>query len=177
MNHLSALPDEFQELQSLKELFLDGNDFRIFPKQVLSLQNLEWLDFSVNSLESIPDAIFTLSNLKVLNLSYNYYLKFLPESITKLKKLELLDVTRCCDLIIPKSIKSMSNLRIRGLEDWTIDENGDMSIQLLIRDYGSPAVSYYEDEEMIKKGGFTRLDLYRCISGNLTSLQTLNLKY
>lgn len=196
MNHLTYLPNSFSELKSLKELFLDGNDFEAFPEPVLYLPNLEWLDLGSNNLKAIPESISSLTNLKILNVGYNHNLTTLPESITSLKKLEILDLTQCYDVVIPESFESMSGLQIRGLDDLKVDDNGNINIQLLIKDFGTPSVDYYQDEEMrnnvinpndivIKddkifirftyplskdttfeyenKGGFTRLDLYRCI--------------
>lgn len=196
MNNLTSLPKGFTELKSLKELFISGNQFSQFPEQVLELSKLEWLDLSANSLETIPKSIKKLKNLKVLNLGYNYSLKKLPESLASLKNLENLMLDQCYDIEVPESVKSMKDLTIKGLDDLIPDETGKFNIQLLVKDFGSPAVIDYEDEEIReqlvhpnalvikdekisiefryplsvkvffdyeRKGGFRRLDLFKCI--------------
>ena len=196
MNHLSTLPDSFRQLTLLEQLFLDGNDFKTFPEQVLDLPSLKWLDLSANKLEKIPNGLEKLQSLETLNLGYNHNLKYLPQSISKLKKLKTLRLDQCYDVIVPESILEMKNIEIIGLDDLKEDANGNINIQLLIREYGTPAVDYYANEELREKvinpnviviqdekitinfryplhnpatfeyeskGGFTRLDLYRCI--------------
>ena len=196
MNHLSSLPESFVKLAKLKELFLSGNNFETYPEVLLSLPNLEWLDLSGNKINSLPESISKQRSLKILDLSYNHKLKTLPESITSLEKLVFLDLTQCYDVIIPNSLKFMKQLDLRGFDDLRVDKQGNLTIELMIRVYGTPPVDYYQNEEMRKKvidpdklvindekikirftyplsseqifiyenkGGFTRLDVYRCI--------------
>jgi hypothetical protein len=196
MNHLTTLPNSFTGFTSLKEIYLDGNNFTIFPPQLLELPSLETINLNGNNLTSIPESIHLIKNLRSFNLSHNHSLKKLPRSIVQLNYLETLDLTQCYDITVPEELSNKEGLSILGLDDLEVTETGNINIQLLIRDYGTPAVVYYEDEELRKKminpqdivikdtqikikftyplskeailpytskGGFTRLDLFRCI--------------
>lgn len=148
MNKLRNLPNFFKDFKFLKTLDLSWNKLEIFPEQLLSLSNLEILDLSLNKLRKIPESISNLKNLKIFKLRSNYNLKSLPESLSLLKNLKVLDLTLCYDIIVPKSIERMPQLKIIGLDDLKIDGSGNLNIQLLIRDYGTPSVNYFADEKM-----------------------------
>lgn len=194
MNSIDSLPDQFKNLKSLKKLDYSSNWLIIFPKIITKLINLEDLNLSENNLESIPESIGYLANLKTLDISYNRGLKSLPESMLNLRFFENLYLEECYDLEVPDILKK--RFGIEEFSDIEVDKQGNIFIQIMVRDWGCPRVIDYEDEEIrsmvinpdakviedekIKirftyplsvkifleyesKGGFTRMDLFRCI--------------
>ena len=69
-NQLTALPNEFTQLQALTYLCLSFNKLEAFPKQVLPLTKLETLAISANNMQGeVPDTITDLTQLRSYNTS------------------------------------------------------------------------------------------------------------
>jgi len=90
-NQLHRLPS-INALRSLKELYLDTNNFEELPQGIESFGELEALYLNSNKFKILPDGIGALSTLKVLGLSENE-LSTIPQGIGNLKDLNVLDVT------------------------------------------------------------------------------------
>ncbi len=91
-NPLTSLPTSFAQLQNLKQLGLNGNLFRTFPKEIFSLNKLSFLYLSGNykgetKLTDLPDLFEQLPELKEIGVEHAG-LSTLPKSIAVLKKLE-----------------------------------------------------------------------------------------
>jgi hypothetical protein len=87
-NISGTLPDSIDELQSLRNLFLDENHFSgTLPSALGVLTNLKSLHLSVNSFTGrVPD-LSSLSRLTSLYLNHNSFTGPLPSSPTRLDKL------------------------------------------------------------------------------------------
>ncbi len=91
-NPLTSLPTSFAQLKNLKQLGLNGNLFRIFPKEIFSLNKLSFLYLSGNykgetKLTDLPDLFEQLPELKEIGIEHAG-LSTLPKSIATLKNLE-----------------------------------------------------------------------------------------
>ncbi|WP_293902299.1 leucine-rich repeat domain-containing protein [Sphingobacterium sp. UBA5670] len=91
-NPLTSLPASFAQLKNLKQLGLNGNLFRTFPKEIFSLNKLSFLYLSGNykgetKLTDLPDQFDRLPELKELGVEHAG-LSTLPKSIAALKNLE-----------------------------------------------------------------------------------------
>ncbi len=91
-NPLTSLPASFSQFKNLKQLGLNGNLFRTFPKEIFSLNKLSFLYLSGNykgetKLTDIPDLFEQLPELKEIGVEHAGLLT-LPKSIATLKKLE-----------------------------------------------------------------------------------------
>nr|XP_002736431.1 PREDICTED: uncharacterized protein LOC100371525 [Saccoglossus kowalevskii] len=82
-NLIKEIPEEIQNLYSLKELWLDYNQLTSIPSEIGELTNLRELSLLMNKLTEITPAIGKLSMLRHLNLEYNK-LKTLPEEVNNL---------------------------------------------------------------------------------------------
>ena len=71
-NELSELPwDQLNNLQSLKALILNNNNFSLFPPSELLPKSLDTLVFSHNPIKHFPDQMFhSLPNLTKLSCSH-----------------------------------------------------------------------------------------------------------
>ncbi len=193
MNSIDSLPDQFKNLESLKKLDYSSNWLTEFPEILTKLKSLEDLNLSVNDLKYIPESIGYLINLKTLDLSYNRGLKSLPESMLNLRLFENLYLEECYDLEIPEKLKKQfgieefidieydanGNFNLVLNTDWGVpsvtgyedidrrnqlrnpNENiiGDENITI---EFTYP-LSLNVEFEFNNKGGFTRMDLWRCI--------------
>ncbi len=93
-NPLTSLPTSFAQLKNLKQLGLNGNLFRIFPKEIFSLNKLSFLYLSGNykgetqlpelkeigvehaGLSTLPKSIAVLKKLEKANFSFNQFTSF-----------------------------------------------------------------------------------------------------
>ena len=78
---MGTIPSELALLTSLKQLFLDHNDFGgSIPEEILTLPNLEQLDVNSNSLTGgFP--LFTSPNLQSISVGSNRLTGTIPETI------------------------------------------------------------------------------------------------
>lgn len=60
-NHMSSLPESFEQFQNIKILFFAGNDFEIVPTVLGKLPSLYMLSFKGNKLKYIPEESITPS--------------------------------------------------------------------------------------------------------------------
>ncbi|MEL6468777.1 MAG: leucine-rich repeat-containing protein kinase family protein [Cyanobacteria bacterium J06623_4] len=110
-NHLSRLPETFDQFKQLKILFFNRNSFEAFPSvlsrcpqlSMVSFKNnrlttvsaeslshhLRWLILTNNQIESLPPSIGSLSRLQKLMLAGNR-LTTVPKELANCKNLELI---------------------------------------------------------------------------------------
>ncbi|TID18625.1 hypothetical protein CANINC_003875 [Pichia inconspicua] len=70
-NHLSVLPDNFENMKSLQYLSIVRNNLTGLPNSLCKLKNLRTLDVHLNNIGKINENLWYLSNLEVLNLASN----------------------------------------------------------------------------------------------------------
>jgi Leucine-rich repeat (LRR) protein len=78
----------------LREIYLCGNKFKEFPKQLLFVASIQKIDLCHNEISMIPSEIVELKNLKVLELTGNpidfseivKLRKLMPKTKIKFKK-------------------------------------------------------------------------------------------
>ncbi|KAL4641042.1 hypothetical protein GN956_G11784 [Arapaima gigas] len=130
--HLRALPKGIP--RNVTELYLDGNQFNVVPKELSTFRHLQLVDLSNNKISSLTNSSFAnMSQLTTLILSYNS-LRCIPGlAFGGLKSLRLLslhgnDISELSDGIF-KDVASLSHLaiganplycdcRLRWLSDW-----------------------------------------------------------
>jgi len=71
-------------LKKLKKLYLNNNEFKIFPESITELTALRDLYLYENSIESIPESIDKLKKLDIFDLENNL-IEHLPKSLIELK--------------------------------------------------------------------------------------------
>ncbi len=89
---LTALPPEIGQLDSLRELSLQGNEFATLPPEIGQLTALTTLDLFSNQLVALPPEIGALRNLRILDLRGNR-LAELPTEFGDLTALTTLDLS------------------------------------------------------------------------------------
>ena len=107
---LTALPDEFENLQQVEILRLGGNKFKEFPKVVCKLTKLEELDLCGCDLISLPDEFANLQKLENLVLKDNKFTKF-PRAVCKLTNLKELDLAFCKLNSLPDELANLQQLK------------------------------------------------------------------
>ena len=102
------VPDEIQELNELKSLWITGNVSSL-PSWIGNMNTLRSLTVTDSSLlMSLPSSIGNLSNLTSLNLSRCYSLESLPSSIGNLSHLTSFDLNGCTKLrSLPENIGNL----------------------------------------------------------------------
>lgn len=90
-NLKGSLPSEIGQLNSLTELYLNGNYITKIPPEIGQLDNLNGLYLTGNQILEIPPEIGQLSNLGALYLSGNL-ISFIPLEIGQLSDLRILHV-------------------------------------------------------------------------------------
>ncbi|KAJ8273983.1 hypothetical protein COCON_G00086080 [Conger conger] len=108
-NEFCELPDVLEQIQHLKELWMDNNSLQSIPGSVGRLKHLSYLDLSKNRIESVDSDISGCEVLEDLLLSFNS-LQQLPDSIGILKKLTTLKVDENQLSSLPNAIGSLSHL-------------------------------------------------------------------
>ena len=109
-NRLSTLPPRFDQLSSLRELFLHRNSFEEIPTCLCKLPCLQLLWLNNNKITSIPHEISQLVSLKRLHLDFNF-IKDFPESLCELKALEVLYLNDNAIHHISDAIGNLTNLK------------------------------------------------------------------
>uniref|UniRef100_A0AAY4CDW9 Slit homolog 1 protein n=1 Tax=Denticeps clupeoides TaxID=299321 RepID=A0AAY4CDW9_9TELE len=130
--HLHTLPKGVP--RNVTELYLDGNQFSVVPKELSTFKNLQLVDLSNNKINSLTNSSFAnMSQLTTLILSYNA-LRCIPGmAFSGLRSLRLLslhgnDISELPDGIFG-DVASLSHLaiganplycdcRLRWLSDW-----------------------------------------------------------
>ncbi|KAI3446752.1 hypothetical protein Pfo_003417 [Paulownia fortunei] len=94
-NKITALPNDFWSLGSLKDLNLSRNQISgILPSNIGNFGQLQSLDLSFNNFSgSIPEAISSLISLQVLNLSQNGLESTIPLGILQCRSLVSIDLS------------------------------------------------------------------------------------
>lgn len=86
---LTELPQSIARLQSLKSIYLFGNQFKEFPKVLFLLKNLEKIYISNNQITELPKEIGNLKELQILDIKNNILSSF-PNEFCNLQKLHTL---------------------------------------------------------------------------------------
>jgi Leucine-rich repeat (LRR) protein len=129
-NHISDVSPEIMKMISLKDLFLDYNEFTRFPNAE-SIYNLKRLDLSNNRFDSLPDNIGRLTSLEALFLRSNE-LTNVPDSIGGMISLRVLDLRSNKLIALPESINKLSQLEWLYLTNNTISAEEKIRIQSLL---------------------------------------------
>uniref|UniRef100_A0A8C6YFB9 Leucine-rich repeat-containing protein 7 n=1 Tax=Naja naja TaxID=35670 RepID=A0A8C6YFB9_NAJNA len=108
-NEFSELPEVLEQIQNLKELWMDNNSLQTLPGSIGRLKQLIYLDMSKNRIESIDLDISGCEALEDLLLSSNM-LQQLPDSIGLLKRLTTLKVDDNQLTVLPNAIGNLSLL-------------------------------------------------------------------
>uniref|UniRef100_A0A8C3LNQ0 Leucine rich repeat containing 7 n=1 Tax=Chrysolophus pictus TaxID=9089 RepID=A0A8C3LNQ0_CHRPC len=108
-NEFSELPEVLEQIQNLKELWMDNNSLQILPGSIGKLKQLVYLDMSKNRIETVDLDISGCEGLEDLLLSSNM-LQQLPDSIGLLKRLTTLKVDDNQLTILPNAIGNLSLL-------------------------------------------------------------------
>uniref|UniRef100_A0A663M1F0 Leucine rich repeat containing 7 n=2 Tax=Athene TaxID=126785 RepID=A0A663M1F0_ATHCN len=108
-NEFSELPEVLEQIQNLKELWMDNNSLQILPGSIGKLKQLVYLDVSKNRIETVDLDISGCEGLEDLLLSSNM-LQQLPDSIGLLKRLTTLKVDDNQLTILPNAIGNLSLL-------------------------------------------------------------------
>uniref|UniRef100_A0A8C7N7L2 Slit homolog 1b (Drosophila) n=1 Tax=Oncorhynchus kisutch TaxID=8019 RepID=A0A8C7N7L2_ONCKI len=130
--HLQALPKGLP--RNVTELYLDGNQFSMVPRELSTFKHLQLVDLSNNRISSLSDSSFSnMSQLTTLILSYNSLRCIPPLALAGLRSLRLLslhgnDISELMEGIF-SDVASLSHLAIganplycdchlRWLSDW-----------------------------------------------------------
>ncbi|KAF5928268.1 leucine-rich repeat-containing protein 10 [Diceros bicornis minor] len=109
-NHLSSLPPELGQLQSLQILALDFNNFRALPQVVCTLKQLCILYLGNNKLCDLPRELSLLQNLRTLWLEANYLTR-LPDVVCELSLLRTLHAGSNALRLLPGQLWRLRELR------------------------------------------------------------------
>ncbi len=109
-SHITKLPPDIGELETLRELDLEGNELDHLPSEIHHLKNLHFLYLGQNRFTAIPEVIYKLQSLKSLALNNNH-LQHLPDAIGRLQSLQhlFLDGNKLVDL--PDNFGSLIHLK------------------------------------------------------------------
>ncbi|NWW38384.1 LRRC7 protein, partial [Panurus biarmicus] len=102
-NEFSELPEVLEQIQNLRELWMDNNSLQVLPGSIGKLKQLVYLDVSKNRIETVDLDISGCEGLEDLLLSSNM-LQQLPDSIGLLKRLTTLKVDDNQLTILPNAI-------------------------------------------------------------------------
>uniref|UniRef100_A0A286XB76 Leucine rich repeat containing 7 n=1 Tax=Cavia porcellus TaxID=10141 RepID=A0A286XB76_CAVPO len=108
-NEFSELPEVLDQIQNLRELWMDNNALQVLPGSIGKLKMLVYLDMSKNRIETVDMDISGCEALEDLLLSSNM-LQQLPDSIGLLKKLTTLKVDDNQLTMLPNTIGNLSLL-------------------------------------------------------------------
>ncbi|MFA6159341.1 MAG: leucine-rich repeat domain-containing protein [Candidatus Paceibacterota bacterium] len=107
---MGPVPSSIDQLSSLQELDLSGNQLTSLPPEIGHLSSLQYLYLSNNQLKSLPREISQLSSLRVLNLNNNQ-LTSLPPEVGHLSSLRLLYLNDNQLTSLPPEISHLSSLQ------------------------------------------------------------------
>ena len=83
---LKSLPEKINSLNSLRKLYLRGNNLKVIPEQIGYISTLDTLDLSENKLVKLPKSVYSLKSLNDLHLESNK-LTIVPDTISSLTSL------------------------------------------------------------------------------------------
>jgi len=93
-----------------KEIAINHQNLRVFPKNLLPLKNLEFINIHSNDFRTIPNEVFEFQKLKKLYIGYNKITE-LPERIGTIKTLESLAVNGNELKDLPDTLLTLPNLK------------------------------------------------------------------
>nr|XP_008170792.1 leucine-rich repeat-containing protein 7 isoform X7 [Chrysemys picta bellii] len=108
-NEFSELPEVLEQIQNLKELWMDNNSLQMLPGSIGKLKQLVYLDMSKNRIETVDLDVSGCEALEDLLLSSNM-LQQLPDSLGLLKRLTTLKVDDNQLTVLPNAIGNLSLL-------------------------------------------------------------------
>ncbi len=108
-NSITALPENFGQLNNLESLYLGGNKITSLPESIGNLTSLINMQIGGNQLTSLPESIGNLTSLTSLNLWANQ-ITSLPESIGNLTSLKRLNLSHNKLTSLPESIGNLTSL-------------------------------------------------------------------
>ena len=114
-NEISKLPESWEQVASLRELNLAGNQLTTLPRQFCTgvlAKSLRQLILSSNLIELLPNFTCSLAALLHLNLSKNK-LRALPPALARLSQLQHLDASQNSLTVVPGGL---ARLRLDNLE-------------------------------------------------------------
>ncbi|KAM6160985.1 leucine-rich repeat and IQ domain-containing protein 4 [Erethizon dorsatum] len=91
-NLLESLPKEIVNQLKLREIYLQQNQFKVFPQELCVLCNLEIIDLDENKLSALPEEIGDLTRLQKFYVARNH-LPSLPMSLCQCSKMTVLDLS------------------------------------------------------------------------------------
>ena len=110
-NICTDLPAEFEQIKTLKTLWLDDNLLVKIPECICKMKSIECLRLSGNKISSVTSDISNLSNLRIFTVDRNE-ISVLPDTLTDLKCLRILDARGNQLEELPKRIQGLSNLEV-----------------------------------------------------------------
>lgn len=113
---LTALPDEFENLQQVEILRLNGNKFKEFPKVLCNFTKLKELVLSGCDLISLPDEFANLQSLEELHLIGDKFKEF-PKVLCKLTNLKNLNLELCGLESLPNELANLQKLENLALKN------------------------------------------------------------
>ncbi len=114
MNELTLLPVEFGQISTLQVVWLDDNQFELFPSCLFQLTNLKALRLSNNLLQDVPPMIESLDKLEILALDNNEIIDF-PTGVLSLKSLKQLWLRQNKIETLPYNLSALESLEICSL--------------------------------------------------------------
>ncbi|XP_059650599.1 disease resistance protein RUN1-like [Cornus florida] len=194
---LKSLPREFDEVEALTELLIDGTRIEEVPvgrgvmKKLETLsatrcKSLTQISTSIGHLTSLldltfdgssgitklPDSIGSLVNLRRLSLR-DYKLKELPDSIGKLESLIELDLSSTAITELPDTIGNLNRLRILKMESGLIVKlPSTIGMLLKLEELHASRCSSLVGEIPSNFGGLSSLRILRLDSTRICHLPT-----
>ncbi|HSX25659.1 MAG TPA: leucine-rich repeat domain-containing protein [Chlamydiales bacterium] len=109
---LSSLPKCLGRFSHLREIDLNGNQFREFPPEITPLRNLKVLKLSENRLYGFPLEVLQFKSLVELNISGNE-IGSLPQEINQLTRLEIFHAVGTGLTFLPSEICALPLKKLR----------------------------------------------------------------
>ncbi|KAJ9672181.1 hypothetical protein PVL29_025708 [Vitis rotundifolia] len=120
-SRLRTFPEILEDVESLRELHLDGTAIEELPASIRYLRGLQYLNLvDCRNLVSLPETICNLISLKILNVNFCTKLEKFPENLRSLQCLEGLhasglNLSMDCFSSILAGIIQLSKLRVLEL--------------------------------------------------------------
>ncbi|MDJ0839418.1 MAG: COR domain-containing protein [Acidobacteriota bacterium] len=114
-NKIYALPKSMNQLEEIENLFLQNNEIIDFPLPILSMRRLRSLHLNDNGIKYLPGT-FEFEGLVFLDVSRNYIEGF-PKKATNLPSLRELKARNNCIRTLPNDLKKINKLEKIDLGD------------------------------------------------------------